>query len=406
MSRRIPYSLTILVIIVSLACGFAPRRQQQTPAGEVSNLPAESLPTQAPAATMTLVPATPTPKPTETRKPTATTLPTNTPAPTRVEYVITDTAFDVEVEDTCNTDAVIQNVDGSSFEVGGQLSIVNGVMTIWCYDAKHTWTGTLQYAGYTFASDADNPLQFIIETDGYHYLQGTGTVTTPDGTQVQLNGGAAPGAPAPTEEQEPTATLEGTGGLETGFKLVFQELFDVNGNQWPTGEDDNDYAKMNWKIKDGVYTWSIESKQGVNWYVHPQVNIYSDFIVSVDLLHVVSSQNDSDAGLLVRKLNDDNFCNFTVDTAGDYAFQCTVDGEWETVLDWAYTTAFNPGETNTITVKGVGEHFTFMINGVVVAEADFDKIDRGKLGLAANVYPEDTTAVFEFDNFEVMAPEE
>jgi hypothetical protein len=45
----------------------------------------------------------------------------------------------------------------------------------------------LSYKGYTFASDANDPLQFTIEQNHkYLYVQGKGAVTLPDGTQVTL----------------------------------------------------------------------------------------------------------------------------------------------------------------------------------------------------------------------------
>lgn len=58
---------------------------------------------------------------------------------------------------------------------------------LWCYGAKHTWQGEATYAGYTFESSPDDPLQFVVDRDkGYYYKQGTGTVTMPEGEVVTL----------------------------------------------------------------------------------------------------------------------------------------------------------------------------------------------------------------------------
>jgi hypothetical protein len=58
---------------------------------------------------------------------------------------------------------------------------------LWCYGAKHTWIGKLTYAGYTFASDENDPLQFVVDKNkGYAYIKGKGAVTLPDGTIVPL----------------------------------------------------------------------------------------------------------------------------------------------------------------------------------------------------------------------------
>jgi hypothetical protein len=407
MKRPGLFSVAVVLAVLSLACGFGPRLDQPSETEVVALMPTETQPPATKAPTNTAVP-TETPLP-----PTVT--PTATPEP--IDYVITDPAFDVEVDDSCNGDIEIHGVEGDSFSVSGTIPMINSAWVVWCYGAKHTWFGTLEYSGYTFASNEAAPLQFMITREGYRYVSGTGVVTEPDGTQVELIGAGSAqtsgqddnGAPTAFPTQAPTAAplLPAASVLDqTGFEVVLEDQFGGNQNNWPLGDDDNDYATMNWEIEDGVYTWSIDSKQGLNWYIHPEIDSYSDFIVSVDVRHVFSSQNDDDAGLLIRRMNDSNFCNFMVDEAGDYTFQCLVGGEWDIVLDWTYTDAFNPGDVNNLAVQGIGSHFIFVINNVVVDEVDFDKIQRGRFGLAADVYLENTEAVYEFDNFILLAPEE
>jgi hypothetical protein len=47
--------------------------------------------------------------------------------------------------------------------------------------------GNLTYGGYTFDSDEDSPLQFILDrVKGYTYLAGAGSVLQPDGKNVEL----------------------------------------------------------------------------------------------------------------------------------------------------------------------------------------------------------------------------
>jgi hypothetical protein len=148
---------------------------------------------------------------TRTARPTSTPLPTNTPIPTLTltrtvtplasptntllpatatsrAFVITDQAFSASYKGDCNSDVQITGVEGTTFSISGSIiSMRNGQMVIWCYGAKHTWIGTLTYAGYTFASDTGNPLQFIIDQNrGYVYLGGKGSVTSPDGAVVHL----------------------------------------------------------------------------------------------------------------------------------------------------------------------------------------------------------------------------
>jgi hypothetical protein len=146
---------------------------------------AQFFSTSTPAPTNTPL-ATHTPVPTHTPIYTA----TNTPIPptsTPKSFFLTGTAFEASLQDTCNTDVQITAVEGTSFSVTGTISFRNGGLVVWCYNARHTWLGTLTYAGYTFASDPKDPLQFMVDqTRGYVYVGGKGTVTSPDGKVVSL----------------------------------------------------------------------------------------------------------------------------------------------------------------------------------------------------------------------------
>ena len=136
-----------------------------------------------------LQPPTPLPPlPTDTPQPAATQTPTTIPSPTPRSFAIQDKAFQ-DYEQDCQTDVNITGVNGDSLQikVNSTISMINGNWAVFCYGAKHTWIGVLTYEGYTFASDADDPLQFqVTASQGYVYIKGIGTVTMPDGTQVNL----------------------------------------------------------------------------------------------------------------------------------------------------------------------------------------------------------------------------
>ena len=148
-----------LVALFSIACGASQPAPTPTPTSTPTPTPIPATPTSTP------VPPTPTPK----------------------AFVIEDEAFDVDYEGPCDTDIEIVAVEGNTFSFRGSASIRDGRMTIWCYGARHTWTGKLTYADYTFDSDENDPLQFVIdEHKGYVYVTGKGTVTLPDGSEVTL----------------------------------------------------------------------------------------------------------------------------------------------------------------------------------------------------------------------------
>jgi hypothetical protein len=134
----------------------------------------------------------PPPTPTETATATAafTVTPSRTPLPTATatpkSFIITDSAFVPSYKEHCTSDVSITAVNGQKFTIKGTIAFTQAGLTWWCYDARHTWIGTLTYAGFTFASDADDPLQFTITPKGYLYVKGKGTVTMPDGSVVTL----------------------------------------------------------------------------------------------------------------------------------------------------------------------------------------------------------------------------
>jgi hypothetical protein len=140
---------------------------------------ASLFPSSTPRATSTsTVTMTPLASPTKTPLP---------PTPTPKSFVLTDTAFGADLKESCSTNVQITGVDGTSFTVSGDIQMSNSNWYVWCYDAKHTWIGTLTYAGYTFASDANDPLQFtLVQGLGYVYIAGKGSVTSPDGSVVTL----------------------------------------------------------------------------------------------------------------------------------------------------------------------------------------------------------------------------
>jgi hypothetical protein len=135
------------------------------------------MPTNTPTPTSTPVP------------PTAT--PTATSTPTPKFFAIQSRDFDDGVD--CGEPSEYRISEGSSPDtfgikvVRGSLRIAAGGFAIFCYEAKHTWIGTVAYAGYTINSDANDPLQFQVTRDrGYVYIGGKGSVTMPDRTIVEL----------------------------------------------------------------------------------------------------------------------------------------------------------------------------------------------------------------------------
>lgn len=173
--------LPLILLIGLVGCTTISDSQQNPDTSETNKIkPTE---TAVPPIATAVPPTSTSVPPTNTRIP-----PTATIKPT--PFILKEKAFEANILETCNTDIAITDVvgDGLMIEVlSGTLSIRQGGFTVWCYGAKHTWMGSLVYDGYTFISDNNNPLQFMIEKDrGYVYLKGSGSVTYPDGKVIEF----------------------------------------------------------------------------------------------------------------------------------------------------------------------------------------------------------------------------
>lgn len=63
----------------------------------------------------------------------------------------------------------------------------NGLPSMWCHGLTHVWIGKGVLKKYTFDSNADDPLQFIVDKEiGYYYKQGSGSIITPEGEVIRL----------------------------------------------------------------------------------------------------------------------------------------------------------------------------------------------------------------------------
>ncbi len=171
------------IVLVSLSCQLTStsidnlETETPKPLVDSTNTPAPPTKTLRP----TSIPPTKTPLlPTKTPKPTA--IPTSEP------LVLTDNAFDADIKEACKTDVNINSFENNVFSFGGgNVSMINGRIALWCYGAKHKWIDEIKFAGYTFSSDKDDPMQFEVVKDvGYRFLSGVGVLTYPDGKEEQL----------------------------------------------------------------------------------------------------------------------------------------------------------------------------------------------------------------------------
>jgi len=365
-------SIGVCVLVMSLICAGC------GPGIEVG-------PTETPA-------ATPTPSPTDKPIPTSTTESTSTFTPTATpkSFAIQDADFQ-DFEEDCKTNVNITSVSGDSFGLtGSPISMINGEWALFCYGAKHTWIGTLTYAGYTFTSDENNPLQFMVtEGQGYIYVKGDGSVTTPEGETIVLGSGSS---------QEQTSGFQ-------DWRLFLSDNFDSFELEWPTGEDNDSDQLGLYEISGGVYSWTIES---LNGYVGnsqiPTLDDFGDFYASVDV-EKISGAEDASYGMIFRVDIDWYYYEFLICVDwGEFNINLFQNEEWIVLTDWTESSAINIDGPNQLAVLAEGSQFQFFINGDLVAELENDRIPLGGVGLTGEVYDTGDKVTIHFDNFKVYLP--
>ncbi len=188
------------------------------------------------------------------------------------------------------------------------------------------------------------------------------------------------------------------------WTTIFSETFDKNSHGWLTGPSDDDYAKMDFEVQDGVYRVDATAHKGFAQRLPINTRSLTDFFLSADVSQV-SGTARSQGGLVFRQDTQGNYYLFAIsNNPAQYSLDKYVDGQWSQIINWSPATALVPGKPNRMAVLAEGDTFLLFINDQFVAEAQDSTLKKGITGLAMGIYEADLQAAFEFDNVVVRAP--
>jgi tetratricopeptide (TPR) repeat protein len=183
--------------------------------------------------------------------------------------------------------------------------------------------------------------------------------------------------------------------LEAEKKIVFEENFDNNRNNWFEKKDEEVYNH----IQDGKYIFEHKRTVG-SWFTWPQTPIpleqERDFTIESTVTKIDGVEDN--AYEIVWGFKDvDNCYKFGVDSKGYYLYSKFENGKWGAIIDWAKSHHLNQGNsTNTLSVEKSGAELKFYINGHFVNEAPYEGFFGEKIGFALN-----NTMKVEIDNLVV-----
>lgn len=184
--------------------------------------------------------------------------------------------------------------------------------------------------------------------------------------------------------------------------VLYQEDFETNSGEWILESDMDAEATIN----GGQLQVAINSPNLVAW-AELSDRKFDDFVLEVDASQL-AGPDDNSYGVIFRMKEQTEFYRFDVSGDGYYEFSRRNDDEanpWTSITEWLDSEAIHKGaSTNQIKIVAQGDHFSFYVNGQLVAEADDDSYRSGGIGLDAGSFSEAGVQIA-FDNLTISEPQ-
>ena len=179
----------------------------------------------------------------------------------------------------------------------------------------------------------------------------------------------------------------------------FHETFDDARNGWTLVQ--NNQAEI--AIGGGQLRITVKQPDSLAWSVAAG-KTFGDFTLDVDATPL-AGPDDNDYGVIVRRVDDNNFYRFEISGDGYFNIQKRQKGKWQKLIaDWTESSTIHTGAaTNHLRVVCAGRALTFFVNQVQVAQVTDDAFARGEVGVLAGTLTEPGVQVA-FDNVEVSKP--
>lgn len=166
-------------------------------------------------------------------------------------------------------------------------------------------------------------------------------------------------------------------GDELKGELLYNENFSTSkGSLWAGSSDDN----WTYYFDNGRYNMVVYNMN--SWKSYAIGNSYSNFILDVQARQE-GGTSDNVYGVIVRKVDWNNYYNFLISGDGYYEVAKMEDGKWSPV-NWKRSDAINLGNsTNLIRIICNGNDFSFYVNDVMLEEYTNSSFSSGNIGLTA-----------------------
>lgn len=210
--------------------------------------------------------------------------------------------------------------------------------------------------------------------------------------------------PTPSAQEAEKLAQEAQAARETALKwpVIAQDDFSDNANAWPLDDTSPDWGKIQGSVTDGKYRWDTDLKKNIYFYeVAPDMPAVGDFYATVEG-ELMSGPGQHFYGMVLR-VADGKFYKFKI-VNERYAALERVDDKVTKLVSETLVPGIKPGAVNKLGVLARGSRFDLFINDEWVAQVQDDALQGGQIGVAFGIQGLEP-AIFEFDNFEIRAPQ-
>ena len=199
--------------------------------------------------------------------------------------------------------------------------------------------------------------------------------------------GAVAEMPTPEPERQPVERPENSG------EVLFSDDFSNPPGLWGTTDGitfDGGALQLN-VVDNNSYLWTTTG------------DTFDNFDYQVNTLKL-GGPDDNSFGVVFRFQDADNFYTFEISSDGFFAANKFENGEWVPLTEWQSSPVIKTGfDSNTVEVEGIGNQYTFFVNGVQVETLTDDTFSGGSIGVIASSYSEPNVKI-EFDDALVRVP--
>ncbi len=199
--------------------------------------------------------------------------------------------------------------------------------------------------------------------------------------------GVTEALPTPEPERQPVERPENSG------EVLFIDDFSNPPGQWGTTDGitfDSGALQLN-VVDSNSYLWTTIG------------DTFDNFDYQVQTLKL-GGPDDNSFGVVFRFQDADNFYTFEISSDGFFAVNKFVNGEWIPLTEWQSSPVIKTGfDSNLVGVEGMGNQYTFFVNGVQVETLVDDTFTGGNIGVIASSYSEPNVLI-EFDDVLVRVP--